>query len=144
MNELDTEVATLDALNAQLAVGAISPLDHRLEREKTLAQALRVIAGRFGVTLEEPLQVDSNGEFSLVSVKPGRNPHWYGAESFNGFADVLSDFGPRMGAAPLPAGCRLLPENGWCRLNHFSAEKMVRHYHATMALNDKQEPTPGM
>ncbi len=89
-----------------------TPLQQRDAREKALAEGLRALAKRFDVTLREPLQVDSNGEFSLVTTNG----------PFGDFAIVLNRHSPRCGTSP---GAVLDILNCWCRLHHFDVEKLL-------------------
>lgn len=52
----------------------------------------------------------------------GSDPQ-YGCGHFGKrFADLLNQYNPRTGLSP---SATLLPESGWCRMNHFDAERVV-------------------
>lgn len=103
--------------------GMKTPIDIARLRENRIARGLTKIATRHGVTLRGPLHIDANGEFSVVASngtdKDGPNDP---CGKFKTFAAVLNMHNPRCGIAP---GAVLLPESGWCRLNHFDAENLV-------------------
>ena len=88
-----------------------------------MANALRAMATHFGVTLDEPLTINSNGEFRLVARHPdGRQPI-EGAGAFGeAFTALLNRHRPRTGTVP----GTLCSSNGWCYINHFDAESVVR------------------
>ncbi len=118
-NEL---VSELKAAHLQFERGAMKPVPFANQRERILAAALDTLAADCGVRLQMPLQIDSRGEFSIVAVhEDGRNTTYgcgpYGAE----FAALLNQHKPRTGTLPGD----VLPENGWCYMNHFEVERMV-------------------
>lgn len=121
---LDAQQALEQARN-DFAEGRLSPVAYRDVREPALSRALVALAEGLGVNLQQPLHVDSNGEFSIVALHPnGQSPRLgcgsYGEE----LAALLTLYRARTGIA---SGV-LCAENGWCRLNHMQAEKMVRSY----------------
>lgn len=122
--------------HANFSAGTISPLAYSRHREKLLAQAIEAIAMMHDVKLKTPLQIDSNGEFSIEV--PLRCVEPFG----NGFNELLNRHNPRCGIA---SGARLLPENGWCKLNHFDAERLIIDYCSHMSRDEVQEtvPAPG-
>jgi hypothetical protein len=108
------------------------PIQQGDAREAALADGLRELAACFGVTLREPLHIDSNGEFSLV-VSNGTARDFagdpcgqYGKE----FADLIARYNPRMGLTPSRF---MSPENGWCRMNHFDAQTMLERFARDLA-----------
>ena len=111
--------------NAQFAARTLSPVAHRDAREPAIAGALVAMAAEMGVTLQTPLYVDSNGEFSLNAMHPdGRQPTMGCGEFGEAFSAALTKHQARMGVNP----GLIDPVNGWCRLNHFGAERMVLEY----------------
>lgn len=108
--------------NQQFFSGKISPVEHRRLREAGLASALTEAAAECGVSLVQPLQVDSRGEFNITAVAPvgyiGHGESLFGQD----FANLLNGFSPRCGLAP---GAVLEASNGWCMMNHFNVEKMI-------------------
>lgn len=116
-------VDALVAANKIFAAGQIKPLQHSDLREKYLSAALNAMAGDFGVKLNQPLQINSNGEYAVTALPKDINHDagGFGQE----LSTVLNRHNPRTGVRP---GATLLPENGWCYLNHFDAERMVFEY----------------
>ena len=117
-------IEALQQTHADFKASKLSPLEHSRQREAAITLALEQVALEHGVTLQTPLHIDSRGEYSVVALRPdGRNPAHYGSGLFvNGFNELLNAYNPRCGVS---AGATLLPENGWCRLNHFDAERLV-------------------
>lgn len=121
-----TAIATLTAVHQRFHNREISPVQHGSEREAALAQALVEMAKEQGVTLQQPLHIDSNGEFSIVALKPGTTHSLYeGCAKFGEvLAKALTENKARCGIIP----ATLTEDAGWCRLNHFGAERMVLAY----------------
>jgi hypothetical protein len=116
-------VLLLKNANRNFADGKINPQEHKHQREESLAQALHELAMMHGVKLQTPLQLDSNGEFSIVALNKSGEPVIYGAGQFgNDFVAILNKHSPRTGVSP---GATLLPSSGWCRMNHFDVENMI-------------------
>ncbi len=128
MSALQKAVAALMETHRQFNNGELSPVAHGNNRETHLAEALRAVAAKTGVTLREPLRIDSNGEFSIVAVptEPTNIPGAAGRYS-DEFVALLNRHNPRCGVLPT---AHLLPENGWCRMNHFDVERLVLEAHA--------------
>jgi hypothetical protein len=104
-----------------------TPLETSRMRESMLATGLRILGAKHGLLFREPLQIDSNGEFSLVAAgaDDGPYPSWgsqpcgtYGAS----FVALLNKHNPRTGMLPTKY---MDPSNGWCRINHFDVERML-------------------
>ncbi len=102
---------------------SLSPLAEGDRREIALAEGLRRLAAANGIKFREPLQIDSNGEFSLAVV--GSDPQ---------HPNACGKFGETIAALLNESGgarCGILPtkyhsaENGWCRLNHFAAQSIL-------------------
>lgn len=118
-------VAALRSATQQLNAGILSGVAYRDAREPALAAALSALAEAHGVVLQQPLQVDANGEYSVVAVNPKGPSLLHGAGPFGqDFAAALTRAQARTGIAP----GALCASNGWCRLNHLQAEKMVLEY----------------
>lgn len=128
MNQEFTQaVAELADANAQFLAGLLNPVSHGDRREEALAHALDAMAKGFGVTLEKPLHIDGNGEFSIVAMPPDGSSPKLGTGPFGKeFVTELNQHWPRTGTQP---GAVLLPEVGWCRMHHDEVEKMVVRYH---------------
>lgn len=115
--------AQLAALHARFKAGETSSFDHARERETILASGLRALATRCGITLKEPLQIDSNGEFFVSVVSPhAGHPSACGHFGVE-FAAAISHVPRRYGiqSTDVPAE----PSNGWTRINHFDVEKLI-------------------
>lgn len=112
--------------NAKFTRAEISPLEHSRQREALLGTALSAIASDQNLILQEPLQIDARGEFSIVALKRlGSNPRVEGCAQFSvTLAELLTRFNSRTGVSP---GV-ISPVNGWCLLNHFEAERLVKAY----------------
>lgn len=128
--EFLTAARALTAANAQFKAGQSNSVAHSRLREAAIAQALNALATTQGVRLETPLQIDSRGEFRIVALQPKAGLCWpstgtYGSE----FAKMLNRHNPRTG---VQAGASLLPESGWCYLNHFDAERLVLEHFAAL------------
>ena len=118
----------------RFAAGEIKPVQYRDIREEALSRALNSMTSDLGVKLQQPLQVDSRGEFSIVAMPEDGSSPQLGAGPFGeAFSDALNHHNPRTGERP---GAIMDGESGWCRLNHFDAEKMVLEY-AEQALQSK-------
>jgi hypothetical protein len=123
---IQESLADLAHSHAQRVLGTISTLEHSRQREAALARALVAVAADQGVILQEPLHIDALGEYSLVALRTTcSNPHVDGSAQFGRvFAELLSRFRARMGIAP----GHISDFNGWCHLNHFEAERLVKAY----------------
>ena len=124
VSELINAVDTLKAVNEKFKAGQLSPLEHGRQRGAAIAKALVNMAADCGVKLQQPVGIDSNGEFSIV-VEQVRGREWGNDVLGKLFAEILNQHNPRTGVAP---GAIMLPENCWCRMNHFEVEKMVVSY----------------
>lgn len=114
----------LDDTNRLFAAGKISAWEYGNQRATALAATITAMAAETGVTLQQPMGIDGNGEFSIVALHESGRPPSQGAGAYSEeFCAALNRHRPRTGM--VGAACTLLPENGWCRMNHFDAEKMV-------------------
>ena len=97
----------------------LAPFQAGNHREQMLAAGLRQLAPLHGIRFREPLQIDSNGEFSLVCATDivGASPVY--GESF---VALLNKHNPRTGILPTKY---MDPRNSWCRINHFDVERML-------------------
>lgn len=116
----------LEAVEASFVRAEVSALEHSRRREAAIAQALVAVAADQGLLLQQPLHIDANGEFSVVALKSeSSNPQVEGTAAFGPvFAELLSRHGARMGMV----GGYIGESNGWCRLNHFEAARLVKSY----------------
>lgn len=128
---LRAETAALVAAQEKFAAGELTSVGFSDIRKQHLAAAVYALAKCFGVSLQQPLQIDSRGDFSVVVMPKEGLPAGHGAAGhFGDFAAVLNQYQPRTGTVP---GSTLCAENGWCYLNHFSAEKMVLEQSAALS-----------
>lgn len=122
-------IADLNQVNEAFKAGTVSSVEHGYRRGVALCSAIFEMAACMGASLEKPISIDSRGEIHVVT--KGKS-HWdrgsgrYGEE----FASWLNKANPRTGIAP---GAVMLPEAGWCYLNHFNVEKLVLEYASTLA-----------
>jgi hypothetical protein len=140
--DFDEAITSLRDANERFSKGALSPLAHRDERERALANALRAMATAHGIVLEEPVQVNANGEFSITSANPAGPAKFHGAGKFGDtFAAALTAHRARTGT---PGPNTIASDNGWCYLNHFEAEKMVLEFADRMAGEGHKPPRERM
>lgn len=141
-------IQKLHDVNMAFARKQVSAWEHGRQRESALAEALFAAAQEHGVTLQQPLQIDSNGEFRIVAMPADGSSPDYGCGPFGEtFADLLGKFRPRTGIIHL---ARIEPQSGWCRMNHFDVEAMVGAHatsarpqqHAGDARVDDADPSP--
>lgn len=104
----------LDVASEQQSRQRLSAVQHASVREDLLACGLRHLAQDCGITLREPLAIDANGEFHIIV-----DGATYGAE----FCEVLNQVPVRCGISAVKG--HMIPENSWCRLNHFEAERLI-------------------
>lgn len=134
-------ISSLLKAKKDFAAKELTPVQHGDAREKSIAQALDAMAKDFGVRLQKPLFIDSRGEFKLYALKDGfETTHNVGCGKYGeGFAEAINKRGARTG---FPGPNQLGPNDGWCMMNHFAAEKMVlEHAGALLSLDDKGNMT---
>ena len=73
----------------------------------------------------EAIGIDANGEYQLRALD-AENPRAEYCGQFGQFAEILNPHKPRCGVMGTVAV--LDADNGWCRLNHFGAEKLVEGF----------------
>ena len=117
-------MSALHAAHAAFSRAELSSVAFAHARESALAQALTSLADSLGVKLQQPLQIDSRGEFSIVALNArAENPQFYGCGTFGPeLAALLTQHKGRTGAF---GPCTFEAGSGWCRLNHFDAERLV-------------------
>lgn len=114
-------VTELEAVHARFAARELSSLDHSRAREAAISTALNALATMHGVVLRAPLQINSLGEYSITATEPG-SLYTQQCGHYGTFAEVLNRHNPRCGTWGTTT---LLPESGWCYMNHFDVERMV-------------------
>ncbi len=125
-------VEELKAAHVKFNAGEIKSVPFSDVRESLLAKALEETAVSLGVTLKTPLHLDSRAEFSVNAAPGDQGAKYSGAcgHYTEEFVALLNQHNPRCGVSP---GAKLLPENGWCHLFHFDAERMVVDYANSIA-----------
>lgn len=116
----------LDNAKRQFSTAGSSALDFARIRETLLGECLYELAKEQGVVLQRPLSIDARGEFRLVALKSATsNPNVEGTAPFGAvLGGLLTRHFARTGTHP----GSISAANGWCMLNHFDAERMVREY----------------
>lgn len=102
---------------------SMKPVQLGDQREAALVAGLHGLAEEFGKQISHTY-IDSNGEmaFNIIGPEgntPGASCGQYGEE----LAAWLSTVPRRTGARPTTSP--ILPENGWCRINHFDVERLL-------------------
>lgn len=124
-------VAALDALNAKFAAGEVKSVQHGNERSQLVSQGLAAAAKALDTELVVSGYIDANGEYNLSAQHPDGRLPMYGCGKFSqAFVDVLNQHHPRCGVLPT---AHLTVDAGWCRLNHFDAERLIRQVAASLA-----------
>ena len=101
-----------------------SPVAFAHERENALIEGLHGLAAEYGRTLA-PMNIDARGEINFhvqpLDGRTGRDAECgcYGEE----LAEWLTMVPRRTGTFPYAGHAS--PDNGWCRLNHFDAERLL-------------------
>lgn len=108
-------VAALKEAHSKFRAGKLSSVDHSWHREKALSGALVAMAEELGAPLKGPIQIDARGEYQLSTAKRFGEP----------FVAALNKHHPRCG---IVSTSHLDPQNAWCMINHFDAERMVLEY----------------
>jgi hypothetical protein len=114
-----------DLMGAHQAFRAhtISSVEHARQRELALGQAVFALGEMHGIAFQQPLHIDSRGEFALVVMPPdGRDPAQGTGQYGEAFVGILNGHNPRTGAQPTR---HMSADNGWCRINHFDLERLV-------------------
>lgn len=112
-------------LMAVQADESLAPVSKGAEREHALADAFIALSECYGAKLKPIRWIDANGEFSVVALAENDEDKRSGFTGHYGqaFARVLSCIPTRTGSKAFVSN--VLPENGWCHINHFDAEKLV-------------------
>lgn len=112
----------------------LSPMEDGRRREQAIADGLRRLAKRCGITLREPLNIDSNGEFHLIA---SNGTDRDGAQDQCGhygeaFAVLIAKHGSRTGYV---SHNHRAASDGWCMMNHFSVQAMLEDAEGHNLLN---------
>jgi hypothetical protein len=99
---------------------SLKPVPFGDARENAIVDGLHALAGHFGKEIDFTC-IDANGElnFFIKGASQGLGGE-YGEE----LAALLSNVPRRTGVSSTTAA--VLPENNWCRINHFAAEKLLK------------------
>lgn len=122
---LQAAVDDLVQVEQRFVQGELSYVGYSDLRKPAITRALVAMAAELGVVLQQPLHIDANGEYLIVALRhEGTDPRYASGQFGKAFADALSRHHARYGLAP----AFIDAANGWCRLFHMEAEKMVRTY----------------
>ena len=101
----------------------LSPLDAGRARETALVDGLVGLAEEFGKEIGFT-RIDADGEMAFhIAARHGLTPDGERAEYGPGLAEMLSMVPRRTGIHPTET--QACPENAWCRINHFDAERLI-------------------
>ncbi|NTF18072.1 hypothetical protein G6L37_06615 [Agrobacterium rubi] len=97
-----------------------TPLEFANLREKAIVEGLHALAGYYDKEIDYTY-IDANGElnFFIKGASQGR-----GGEYGEDLAEMLSRVSRRTGISSTKSP--VLPENNWCRINHFEAERLLK------------------
>ena len=120
-------VVKLNEIEQARLSGQLKPYPAGAQRMDMIIQGLKDIAQDYGFNLKSHIQCDSNGEimFSGKLDQDGFSPSFG-----SGLASLLNTIYVRTGIQSCIG--HVMPINGWCRINHFEAEKMIRNHHASV------------
>lgn len=128
--EFRQSIAVLKQTTEDFASGHTTAVAHASARSAAICAAVKAMARSFGVQLG-PLSIDSLGELSVVAVRAGA-AGLPGCGQFGGpFAARLNTANPRTGVQY--GSAQLHSQSGWCKINHFDAEKLVLEYAKTQS-----------
>lgn len=99
-----------------------------VKRERAIGESLLLLGRCFGIDLDPYLCVNSLGEISLnvEPESPAEKRINAVGEYGKNFALFLSQYSTRTGVSMTKG--HVHPENGWCWINHFQAEKMLMDF----------------
>jgi hypothetical protein len=136
----------LKAIDLKFSQGAVSSLEHSRIREASLILAVESMANTLGTGLEKIICIDSRGELSLVAQGAGKFyvPPEERKTFGQAFASALTAAGVRTGAIEYGYGAIMDANASWCHMNHFSAQKMVNAFHASLCETSAQDQVAGV
>lgn len=97
----------------------LSPVEMGRQREDALVKGLHGLAERFGKKIDFT-HIDANGEMNFNLSNPRMEA---GVEYGQELAAIISRVPRRTGHRP--TDFPMLPENNWCRINHFDVERLL-------------------
>lgn len=109
------------------AAPGLSPLERGRSREVALVAAVRAVAAACGVQLEPsaPCGINAYGELALTAAA---------GSTFGAFAPYLNAAGTRVGQLPFGYNAVMDEASKYCFINHFAAERMIKHAALDMVL----------
>lgn len=110
-------------LQLEEASKAGKPLQVAAARERALVDGLHALANVTGFNMQPIRGINANGELNIYGAQKPMSDA--GSQPFGeSFAALISMIPRRTGATPtkVPA----LPENAWCTINHFDAERLIK------------------
>jgi hypothetical protein len=126
------EMQALAQAEAKFHAGETKPVPFSREREQHLGIALRELAASYGVRLEGPFHIDTNGEYRVVALPEGKDSAKMGCGHYGeAFAALLNPHRPRQGAMGYPPAT-LHADSGWCYVNHFEIERLLKEQAAAV------------
>lgn len=136
-DEFNASAEGLMKMNELFSNGQITSFDFTRRRDVFVSRALLAMAESHGIEFQSPLNVDGRGEYTLIArPKEGGSPAYGAGEFGDALAKVLNEYQPCTGVVP---GAHLDGKSGWCRMNHFDAERMVmRQYDMQIRLGQAQ------
>lgn len=125
------------------ALTALANLDQSLApvqlgdaRESALIEGLQALADAYGKTLT-PTRIDGRGDMEFT-LSPPNGSQSYGAE----LAAWLNEIPVAYGMTNHMQG-HVLPQNNWCRINHFNVERLLEKVQeVVLALNNDTAISP--
>lgn len=126
-NAYESVSQILARLDVAAANPEIKPVELGNLRSQALAQGLMSLAKDCGIELKPIGGIDARGEYSIVVIPTRENPLPDEAGEYGEkFAAWLSTIPRRTGISPTSTPA--YEKGGWCRVNHFDAEKLLRNY----------------
>jgi hypothetical protein len=114
----------------------LNPVDLSRAREAALIEGLQALADAYGKTLMPP-SIDGRGDMSFTLSPPNGGPT-YGVD----LAAWLNEIPVAYGMTNHMQG-HVLPQNNWCRINHFNVERLLEKVQeAVLALNNDTAISP--
>ena len=119
----------------------LSPLAKAAARGGALTEGLQALAAEYGKEADVS-GINARGEFSFSVIGPeGRGPGRPSGQYGEELAAWLSTVPRRTGVAMTSAA--VMPENGWCWVNHFDAERLLNAVADQVLGQEASAPPPG-
>lgn len=121
----------------QFMAGEIKSVPHSNVREANLIACVESMAKMCGTELEKINSIDSRGEFHIVALGSAGFGARADRKTFGeAFGGALTAAGVRTGSIAYGYGAVMDADASWCYMNHFSAQKMVSDFHASLCEAD--------